>query len=213
MASQAKELRISFSLSFFIVPRRRLGQERLRKMKKRVHFKTFVESARTKPRRSMIAICALASIILLRCFTMSSRCCVFTDCGLYIIKILNKRFYSNIRPILFEFRDFQFTQYNMELRYILLYWQRPERQRLSHRPRATILDNSWAENANLWHVLNDALSNIKSDHWWLDQKVKKLIAFRSRKFIACHLKPSFLNNAGILWCAKKHSRMQVLMKG
>ena len=39
---------------------------------------------------------------------------------------------------------------------------------------------------------------------------KKLIAFRSRKFIACHLNPSVLNNASVLWYTKK-SRMRVLM--
>ena len=37
----------------------------------------------------------------------------------------------------------------------------------------------------------------------LDQTVKKLIAFRSRKFIAFHSKSSVLNNAGVMWCAKK----------
>ena len=37
----------------------------------------------------------------------------------------------------------------------------------------------------------------------IDQTVKKLIAFRSRKFIACNLKPSVLNNAGVMCCAKK----------
>ena len=37
----------------------------------------------------------------------------------------------------------------------------------------------------------------------MDQTVKKLIAFRSRKFIACHSNPRVLNNASILWCAKK----------
>ena len=45
----------------------------------------------------------------------------------------------------------------------------------------------------------------------LDQTVKKLIAFRSRKFIACHSKLSILNNAGVMWCAKE-SRMRVLMQ-
>ena len=44
----------------------------------------------------------------------------------------------------------------------------------------------------------------------LDQTVKKLIAFRSRKFIACRSKLSILNNAGVMWCAKE-SRMRVLM--
>ena len=42
-----------------------------------------------------------------------------------------------------------------------------------------------------------------TDRWWLDQTVKNLIAFRNRKFIACHSKPSVLNNAFVLWCAKK----------
>ena len=40
--------------------------------------------------------------------------------------------------------------------------------------------------------------------------VGSLIAFRSRRFIACHSKPSVLNNAGVMWCAKE-SRMRVLM--
>ena len=44
----------------------------------------------------------------------------------------------------------------------------------------------------------------------LDQTVKKLIAFRGRKFIACHSKLSILNNAGVMWCAKE-SLMRVLM--
>ena len=96
------------------------------------------------------------------------------------------------------------------------------------RPRAIILDNSWAKNANLWLMLNCNLFSITlspdaalillknvtlyriTDHWWLDQTVKKLIAFRSRKFIACHSNPSVLNNASVLWHAKK-SRMRVLM--
>ena len=38
--------------------------------------------------------------------------------------------------------------------------------------------------------------------------VGSLIAFRSRRFIACHSKPSVLNNAGVMWCAKE-SRMRV----
>ena len=46
----------------------------------------------------------------------------------------------------------------------------------------------------------------------LDQTVKKLIAFRSRKFIACHSKLSILyNNAGVMWCAKESS-MRVLIE-
>ena len=44
-----------------------------------------------------------------------------------------------------------------------------------------------------------------TDHWWLDQTVKRLIAFRSRKFIACHSNTSVLNNASVLWCPKKKS--------
>ena len=45
----------------------------------------------------------------------------------------------------------------------------------------------------------------------LDQTVKKLIAFRGRKLIACHSKLSILNNAGVMLCAKE-SRMRVLME-
>ena len=66
--------------------------------------------------RSMIAICF--GIYLY--FTMSSMLCVH---GLRVIR--NKHFeptllFSNIRLILFEFRDLQYIQYNMELRYILI---------------------------------------------------------------------------------------------
>ena len=42
-----------------------------------------------------------------------------------------------------------------------------------------------------------------TDHWWLDQTVKKLIAFRSRKFFAYHSKPSVLS---VTWCAKKKEK-------
>ena len=107
----------------------------------------------------MIAICF--GIYL--SFTMSSMLCFH---GLRVIH--NQHFEptllpSNIRPILFEFYDLQYIQYNMGLRYIL------------------------------------------TDHWLLDQTVSKLIAFCSRRFIACHSKPSILNNAGVMWCAKGKS--------
>ena len=64
----------------------------------------------------MIAICF--GIYL--SFTMSSMLCVH---GLRVIH--NQHFEptllsSNIRSILFEFRDLQHIQYNMELRYILV---------------------------------------------------------------------------------------------
>ena len=167
----------------------------------------------------MIAICFGIHLS----FTMSSMLCVQ---GLRVLH--NKDFEStllssNIRPILFEFCDLQYVhsiQYGTTLHFTE-YWKRPERQRLSRRPRAIILDNSWAKNANLWLMLNCNLFSITlsadaalillknvtlyriTDHWWLDQTVKKLIAFRSRKFIACQLNPSVLNNASVLWCAKK----------
>ena len=53
---------------------------------------------------------------------------------------------SNIRPILFEFCVLQYVlvhsiQYGTAL-HLTEYWKRPERQRLSRRPRAIILDNS-----------------------------------------------------------------------
>ena len=65
----------------------------------------------------MIAICFGICLSL----TMSSMLCVH---GRRVIH--NQRFEptllsSNIRPILFEFRDLQYIQYNyMELRYILI---------------------------------------------------------------------------------------------
>ena len=64
----------------------------------------------------MIAICF--GIYL--SFAMSSMLCVH---GLGVIQ--NQNFEptllsSNIRPILFEFRDLQYIRYNMELRYILI---------------------------------------------------------------------------------------------
>ena len=38
--------------------------------------------------------------------------------------------------------------------------------------------------------------------------MKKLITFRSRKFIACRSKPSVLNNAGVLWCQVSKKKQQ-----
>ena len=181
--------------------------------------KKFAESANTKPRRSMIANCFGIHLS----FTMSSMLCVQ---GLRVLH--NKHFEStllcsNIGPILFEFRDLQYVHsiHYGTTRHFTEYWKRPERQNLSRRPRVIILDNLWAKNENLWLMLNCNLFSITlspdaalillknvtlyqiTDHWWLDQTVKKLIAFRSRKFIACHSNPSTLNNANVLWCAKK----------
>ena len=64
----------------------------------------------------MIAIC----LGIYLSFTMSSILCVR---GLRVTH--NQHFKPtllscNIRPILFEFRDLQYIQYNMELRYILI---------------------------------------------------------------------------------------------
>ena len=64
----------------------------------------------------MIAICF--GIYL--SFTMSSMLCVH---GLRVIHNQHfepKLICSNIRPILFKFRDLRYIQYNMELRYILI---------------------------------------------------------------------------------------------
>ena len=175
----------------------------------------------------MIAICFGIHLS----FTMSSMLCVQGVRVLHNKDFESTLLSSNIRPILFEFCDLQYVhsiQYGTTLHFTE-YWKRPERQRLSRRPRAIILDNSWAKNANLWLMLNCNLFSITlspdaalillknvtlyriTDHWWLDQTVKKLIAFRSRKFIACHSNPSVLNNASVLWCAKKKSRRRVLM--
>ena len=167
----------------------------------------------------MIAICFGIHLS----FTMSSMLCVQGVRVLHNKDFESTLLSSNIRPILFEFCDLQYVhsiQYGTTLHFTE-YWKRPERQRLSRRPRAIILDNSWAKNANLWLMLNCNLFSITlspdaalillknvtlyriTDHWWLDQTVKKLIAFRSRKFIAFHLNPSVLNNASVLWCAQK----------
>ena len=104
--------------------------------------KKFVESAHTKPRRSMIAICFGIHLS----FTMSSMLCVQ---GLRVLH--NKDFEStllssNIRPILFEFCVLQYVpvhsiQYGTAL-HLTEYWKRPEKQRLSRRPRAIILNNA-----------------------------------------------------------------------
>ena len=168
----------------------------------------------------MIAICFGIHLS----FTMSSMLCVQGVRVLHNKDFESTLLSSNIRPILFEFCDLQYVhsiQYGTTLHFTE-YWKRPERQRLSRRPRAIILDNSWAKNANLWLMLNCNLFSITlspnaalillknvtlyriTDHWWLDQTVKKLIAFSSRKFIACHLNPIVLNNASVLWCAKKY---------
>ena len=155
--------------------------------------KKFVESAHTKPRRSMIAIC----FGIHPSFTMSGMLCVQ---GLRVLHNKHNDFEStllssNTHPIiLFKFCDLQFVhsiQYGTTLHFTE-YWKRPERQRLSRRPRAIILDNSWAKNANLWLMLNCNLFSITlspdvalklfknvtlyriTDHWWLDQTEKKL---------------------------------------
>ena len=60
---------------------------------------------------------ALASIFPLRWVV----CCVFTDCGFYIINILNQRFYrTTFVRYLFAFSDPRYIKYKMELRYILI---------------------------------------------------------------------------------------------
>ena len=167
----------------------------------------------------MIAICFGIHLS----FTMSSMLCVQGVRVLHNKDFESTLLSSNIRPILFEFCDLQYVhsiQYGTTLHFTE-YWKRPERQRLSRRPRAIILDNSWAKNANLWLMLNCNLFSITlspnaalillknvtlyriTDHWWLDQTVNKLNVFLSRKFIACHLNPSVLNNASVLWYTKK----------
>ena len=168
----------------------------------------------------MIAICF--GIYL--SFTMSSMLCVQGVRVLHNKDFESTLLSSNIRSILFEFCDLQYVhsiQYGTTLHFTE-YWKRPEKQGLNRRPRAIILDNSWAKNANLWIMLNCNLFSITlspnaalillknvtlyriTDHWWLDQTVNKLNVFLSRKFIACHLNPS------VLWYTKK-SRMRVLM--
>ena len=173
----------------------------------------------------MIAICFGIHLS----FTRSSMPCVQEVRVLHNNDFESTLLTSNILPILFEFCDLQYVhsiQYGTTLHFTE-YWKRPERQRLSRRPRAIILDNSWAKNANLWLMLNCNLFSISLSPdaalilWkkvtlyriiplMIGPNAKKLIAFRSRKFIACHSNPSVLNNASVLWCTKK-SRMRVLM--
>ena len=53
--------------------------------------------------------------------------------------------------------------------------------------------SEWPQGPEICDVISGKLillKNVKlyqiTDHWWLDQKVKKLIDFRSRKFNTCH---------------------------
>ena len=90
---------------------------------------------------------ALASI-----FPSWAVCCVFTDCGFYIINICFYlatfvRFYLSSVPLS------AYIQFNMELRYILILAKTRKTKLESCRPRALILDNSWAKNANLSQLL------------------------------------------------------------
>ena len=58
-------------------------------------------------------------------------CCVFKDCGFYIINILNQRFYlATFAQLYLSSATFNtYIQYNMELRYIVtLYKNRPARR-------------------------------------------------------------------------------------
>ena len=52
-------------------------------------------------------------------FTMSSMLCV-RQRGLHNKHFESTLLSSDFRPIVFEFRDLQYIQYNMELRYILI---------------------------------------------------------------------------------------------
>ena len=65
-------------------------------------------------------------------------------------------------------------------------------------------------NCNLFSNYSITRKNVTlyriTDHWWLDQTVKKLIAFRSRKFFAYHSKPSVLS---VTWYAKKEKKSYV----
>ena len=126
----------------------------------------------------------LASIFPLRWVV----CYVFTDRELYIINILNQSFYL-ATFFWFYLSSVIFNTFNTICTCATFQcWQRPERQHLSRRLCAIILDNSWAENANLRYMLNwNLFSNYSiarcrlnlvkkciTDHWWLDQTVKKL---------------------------------------
>ena len=152
----------------------------------------------------------LASIFSLRWVV----CCVFTDRELYIINILNQSFYL-ATFVRFYLSAATFNTFNTiwtcatfytgneqkdnawVVGYARLFW-------ITHELRTQI---NWNLFSN-YSIARCHLNLVKKCITY--QTVKKLIAFRSRRFIACHSKPSILNNAGVMWCAKG-SRMRVLM--
>ena len=88
----------------------------------------------------MIAICFGIHLS----FTMSSMLCVQGVRVLHNKDFESTLLSSNIRPILFEFCDLQYVhsiQYGTAL-HLTEYWKRPEKQRLSRRPRPIILNNA-----------------------------------------------------------------------
>ena len=148
-------------------------------------LKKFVESAHTKPRRSMIAICFGIHLSF-----MSSMLRVH---GLRVLH--NKHFEStllssNIRPILFDFCDPQWVhsiQYGTTLHFNTGKDQKDNAWIIGHALLFWITRELRTQISLSYSIARGRLDLVKKcDHWWLDQMVKKLIAFRSRKFIACH---------------------------
>ena len=145
---------------------------------------------------------------------------MFTDRGFYKINIFKQRLYL-ATFVRFYLSSATFNTFNI-IWNCVLNTGKDRRQHLSRKQRAIIwitleLRTQVSVISALITLSPDAALILKNvtlyritDHWWLDQTVKNLIAFRRRKFIACHSKPNILNNAGVTWWAKK-SHMRVLM--
>ena len=140
---------------------------------------------------------------------------MFKDCGFYIIKILNQRFYlaTFARFYLSSATFNTYIQYNMELRYILLNTGKDQKNKVAwvegHARSFWITRELRTQISGRCRLNPFNKCDVLSNNWPLIIG-PKLIALRSRKFIACHSNPSVLNNASVLWCVKK-SRMGVLM--
>ena len=160
---------------------------------------------RTQSRGDQWLQSALASIFPLRWVV----CCVFKDCGFYIIKILNQRFYvaTFARFYLSSATFNTYIQYNMELRYILLNTGKDQKNNawvVGHAGSFWITRELRTQISGRCRLNPFNKCDVLSNNWPLIIG-PKLIALRSRKFIACHSNPSVLNNASVLWCAKKKS--------
>ena len=98
-----------------------------------------------------------------------------------------------------------FNQYNMELRYILLNTGKDQKNNawvVGHARSFWITRELRTQISGRCRLNPFNKCDVLSNNWPLIIG-PKLIALRSWKFIACHSNPSVLNNASVLWCAKK----------